>query len=225
MNSTNLGAIFDWDGVIIDSAVHHKRSWVDLAKLENRLLPEGSFEKGFGMKNEKIISEILNWSTDAAEVQRLSLKKEALYRESLKESGIKPLAGVETWLKTLSVANIPCVVASSTARANIDLALSLTGIKEFFADIVSAEDVKAGKPHPDVFLTAAKKIQRDPSRCIVFEDALVGIEAGHRAGMKVVAVTTSHPASQLSHADRVVNQLDELTLEDFKSLISEKQQV
>jgi beta-phosphoglucomutase family hydrolase len=221
MNPSSLGAIFDWDGVVIDSAVHHEQSWEKLAKLENRPLFPGHFERGFGMKNEKIIPEILKWTTEPQEIQRLSLRKEELYRESLKETGIKPLAGVETWLKILSSANIPCVVASSTARANIDLSLSLIGLKAFFSDIVSADDVKLGKPNPDVFLTAAKKIQREPSRCIVFEDALVGIEAARNAKMKVVAVATTNPASKLTHADRVVSRLDELTLNDLQTLVKQ----
>ena len=86
--------------------------------------------------------------------------------------------------------------------------------------IVSAEDVVRGKPQPDVFLKAAEKLKITPEGCVVFEDAHVGIEAGHAAGMKVVAVTTTHRADELGAADLVVRQLDELTIEQVASLIA-----
>jgi beta-phosphoglucomutase-like phosphatase (HAD superfamily) len=84
------------------------------------------------------------------------------------------------------------------------------GLKPYFAAIVSSEDVTRGKPDPEVFLTAARKINRDPARCVVFEDAHVGIEAAHAGGMRVVAVTTTHRPEELARADRVVSRMDEL---------------
>jgi beta-phosphoglucomutase-like phosphatase (HAD superfamily) len=77
----------------------------------------------------------------------------------------------------------------------------MAGLEGLFDAIVSAEDVTVGKPDPQVFLKAAEKIGRRPERCVVFEDAHVGIEAGTRAGMKVVAVATTHPIASLTGAD------------------------
>ena len=76
-----LGAIFDWDGVIIDSSLHHEESWERLARETGFTLPEGHFKKGFGMKNEFIIPNVLNWSNRPEEIRELSLRKEELYRE------------------------------------------------------------------------------------------------------------------------------------------------
>ena len=89
-----LGAIFDWDGVILASSSHHEESWVRLAKETGFTLPDGHFKKGFGMKNEFIIPNLLNWSNRPDEIRQLSLRKEALYREILLEWGIHPLPGV-----------------------------------------------------------------------------------------------------------------------------------
>ena len=89
------------------------------------------------------------------------------------------------------------------------------GIFTRFRDIVSAEDVHHGKPDPQVFLLAASKLGRPPHRCIVFEDAHVGIEAARNAGMKVVAVASTNKAETLAHADRVVHRLDELSLDEL----------
>jgi beta-phosphoglucomutase family hydrolase len=211
MNS-KPGAIFDWDGVIINSALHHETSWERLAKECKKALPENHFKLGFGMKNEYIIPELLHWTTVPTEIRILSLRKEALYREVVREQGIAALSGVETWLRTLQAEAIPCVIASSTHRENITTTLGVLGLEEFFADIVTAEDVKRGKPDPEVFLTAAQRIGVEPAHAVVFEDALVGIAAAHAAGMRVVAVATTEPHDKLAHADWIVNRLDELSV-------------
>jgi beta-phosphoglucomutase family hydrolase len=207
------GAIFDWDGVIINSAAHHEASWEKLARELKRILPLDHFKRGFGMKNEVIIPELLRWTTDPAEISAISLRKEELYRELVRELGIAALPGVESWLSTLRDAGIRCVIGSSTHRENITATLDVLGFRDFFADIVSAHDVKRGKPDPEVFLTAADRIGVSPARGIVFEDALVGIAAAHAAGMRVVAVTTTEPEEKLLHADWVVERLDELSVE------------
>jgi HAD superfamily hydrolase (TIGR01509 family) len=206
------GAIFDWDGVIINSTRHHERSWELLARETGRILPEGHFVKGFGRKNDFIIPELLGWTHDPVEISRLSLRKEVLYREVVRELGITALPGVESWLRALRNEGIACVIGSSTHRENIVVTLDVLGLKEFFPVIVSAEDVTHGKPDPEVFLTAAARIGVEPARGVVFEDALVGIAAARAAAMRVVAVATTEPQEKLAHADFVVDRLDELTV-------------
>lgn len=211
------GALFDWDGVIIDSALQHEESWERLAKDENLILPQGHFRRGFGMKNEKIIPELLKWTSDPSEIKRLSLRKEALYRDIVEEKGLSPLPGVRPWLERLRVAGIPCAVGSSTHRANIDLSLRLMKLESFFQCIVTSEDVTHGKPHPEVFLTGAKRIGLPPNKCVVFEDAHVGIQAALAGGMKVIGVATTHQANGLPGAHKVVHRLDELNVKDLES--------
>lgn len=206
------GAIFDWDGVVIDSSSQHEESWERLALEIAKPLPEGHFKLGFGRKNEFIIPEQLQWSRDPDEIHRLSLRKEALYRDIVKERGLSPLPGVKEWLQKLADAGVPCVIGSSTHRLNIEVSLEIIHLAEYFADIVSAEDVTHGKPAPDVFLKAAAKIDREPGMCVVFEDAHVGIQAAHNAGMKVVAVATTNPLHDLGKADLAVEQLDRIDI-------------
>ena len=212
------GAIFDWDGVIINSAAHHEISWERLAKECGKLLPENHFKRGFGMKNEVIIPELLHWTTVPTEIRILSLRKEAIYREVVRELGISALPGVENWLRTLKDARIPCVIASSTHRENITTTLDVLGLGEFFSQTVTSEDVKRGKPDPEVFLTAAQRIGVEPADGIVFEDALVGIAAAKAAGMRVVAVATTEPKEKLAHADWLVDRLDELSVDQLWSV-------
>jgi len=215
----DLGVIFDWDGVIIDSSRQHEESWERLAAEENRPLPAGHFVAGFGKKNEWIIPHVLKWASDPAEVTRLSLRKEVLYREIVVEKGIGALPGVHTFLGRLKEAGVPNCIGSSTHRENITTILQVLGFAGLFGGMVTAEDVSHGKPDPEVFLKAAAKTGCAPGRCVVFEDALAGIEAGRAGGMKVVGVATTHELGTIeARCDRVVHRLDELTVEDLRKL-------
>jgi HAD superfamily hydrolase (TIGR01509 family) len=176
-----FGIIFDWDGVIIDSSGHHLASWELLAAETGYVLPDGHFEKSFGQRNERIIPELLGWTQDAAEIRQLSLRKEVLYRECMHRDGVAPMAGVVPFLESLRVGGVPRIVGSSTHRENIQTIIDMTGLGKYFTDMVTAEDVERGKPDPDCFLKAAGKLGLTPDRCIVFEDALVGIEAAQAA--------------------------------------------
>jgi beta-phosphoglucomutase family hydrolase len=215
-----FGAIFDWDGVIIDSAKLHEQSWRRLAKELGRPIAPESFLRGFGMKSAWIIEKIHRWATEPAEVARLTERKEALYREIVAQSDIAPLPGVAAWLARLRETGVPCAVASSTHRQNIEAVLDRIGLEHAFREIVSAEDVEHGKPNPEVFAKASERLKISPSRCVVFEDAHVGIEAARAAGMKVVAVATTHPPEELQAADLVVRRLDELTVEGVARLLN-----
>jgi beta-phosphoglucomutase family hydrolase len=214
-----FGAIFDWDGVIIDSARLHEQSWHRLAQELGKRIAPGSFVRGFGMKSPVIIEQIHRWATDPEEIARLARRKEELYREIIARSEISPLPGVSEWLHRLSAAGVPCAIASSTPRLNIELVLERIGLQQMFPVIVSAEDVVEGKPNPEVFLKAARGLGLSPAKCVVFEDAYVGIEASHAAGMRVVAVATTHSPDQLKEADIVVRRLDELSIEQLARLL------
>lgn len=216
--SAKWAALFDWDGVIIDSSTHHEESWERLAREIDKPLPEGHFKRSFGRKNEFIIPQILEWTTEETKIRELSLRKEALYREVVAERGVEPLPGVRTWLDRLREAGIPCAIGSSTHLENIKLSLDMIGLKDYFSAMVTSEDVKQGKPHPDVFLAAAAKLGAEPTRCVVFEDALVGIQAARAGGMKVVGVATTHPPEELTMADIVVRRLDELHVPQLTAL-------
>jgi beta-phosphoglucomutase family hydrolase len=210
-------AIFDWDGVILDSSRHHEESWERLAREEGKILPKGHFLKGFGRRNVEIMRDMLHWSEDLNEIQRLSLRKEELYREVVKDWGIEPLPGVRQWLERLRDGGIACGIGSSTEEKNVKLGLEILDLEMFFQTAVTAEHVKRGKPAPDVFLEVARRLGARSERCVVFEDAPAGVEAGRAAGMKVVGVTTTHPGGHLESVDREVERLDELSIQEVES--------
>jgi beta-phosphoglucomutase family hydrolase len=211
-------AIFDWDGVIVDSSRQHEKAWLRLADELQRPAPPGFFPRSFGMKNEKVIPELLGWTTDSNSIQALSLRKEEIFRELIKEARLEPSPGVLPFLDSLRQESVPCAVASSTPRENIRCVIDLLGLSGFFQAIVCGEDVTHGKPDPEVFLLAAEKLNVPPERCVVFEDAHVGITAARRANMKVVALATTHPMETLQDANRTVAGFSELNLADITRL-------
>jgi beta-phosphoglucomutase family hydrolase len=216
-------AIFDWDGVIIDSHDQHERSWQLLAEEQGKVLPANFFKQSFGMRNQTIIPMFFsNWidTTSEREVMQLADRKEQLYRDLVLADGIDPLPGVHELLGSLKAEGIPCSVGSSTPRANIDAIMEATGLAGAFDAITAAEDVDRGKPAPDVFLKAAEKVGGSPGRSVVFEDAHVGIEAAIAADMKVIAVATTHPIDELGEADLAYEDLTSVTASTLLELLA-----
>ncbi|MFT4546522.1 MAG: HAD superfamily hydrolase (TIGR01509 family) [Verrucomicrobiales bacterium] len=216
-------AIFDWDGIIIDSHDQHAESWTLLAEEQGSALPEDFFKKSFGMRNQSIFPMFFSsWvdADDKARIAELADRKEELYRELVRRDGIEPLGGVVVLLESLAEAGIPCSVGSSTPRANIDAIMEVIGLGDRFQAITAAEDVTEGKPDPQVFLMAAAKVGGTPQDSVVFEDAHVGIAAGLAAGMKVIAVATTHPIESLGDAHLAVESLDEVCAATLLDLLA-----
>ena len=195
-----IGAVFDWDGVVIDSSAQHERSWEMLAEEVGKKLPDDHFTQGFGKRNAVIIPEILGWTDDGEEVERLGQRKEELYRDLLREDGLVALPGVRELLAELNGADIPCVVGTSTERENVDLACEVLDLGDFFTGAVCSEDVSRGKPDPEVFLKAAAKARLPAERCGVLEDSGHGIEAARAGSMRALGLATTRPAERLVEA-------------------------
>ena len=205
------GVIFDWDGVLVDSSTWHEQSWEILARELGYAIPAGSFQRGFGLKNEVIIPTILQWAQAEDEVARLAHRKETLYRQLARDGGLSFLPGARILLDRLAAAGVPCVIGSSTERANITVILESNQGAGYFRAILSGEDVTHGKPAPDIFLKAHQALGTEYA--VVIEDALPGVEAALRGGLPVVAVTTTRRREELDEATWVVDDLAEVSVE------------
>jgi beta-phosphoglucomutase family hydrolase len=203
------GVLFDWDGVVIDSSAQHERSWELLAAERGLSLPEGHFKAGFGKKNEVIIPS-LGWGDEPDLVHDLANRKEELYRELVAAEGVTILPGARELLQALQEKGIPRAVGSSTPRENLEALFATTGLGVLFDAVISGSDVSHGKPDPEVFLLAGRRLGLTPNACVVIEDAFAGIEAARNAGMKVVGVATTHSVEQLAMCDLAVVSLKEV---------------
>ena len=212
---SKLGAIFDWDGVVVDSSRLHVLSWQDLAQEVGCSIPPEISIGALGLKTEAVITELLKWTQDPTEVTRLTFRKEALFRERAKRDGIDSQPGVLDFLRGLKKRFIPCAVGSSAPRLNVEAGMEALKTKGVFAAIVSGDDVTRGKPAPDIFLKAAERIGLPPEECVVFEDAPAGVEAARSAGMRVVGVLTTHDPHDLRRADLLVEEFNAITVRDF----------
>ncbi|KIE58595.1 phosphatase [Methylacidiphilum kamchatkense Kam1] len=223
-NHYQWAAIFDWDGVLVDSVKQHEKSWRMLAAEQHKEVAQDFMNKTFGMKNEKIISEFLGWTQNPEEITQLSKRKEELYKKIVQEEGLCLIDGVKEFLDRLKQKHIPMAVCSSTTKTNIFFVLEKLGLKEYFPVIVGAEEVREGKPHPAPYLVTAQKLGYVPSRCVVFEDAPAGVESAKKAGMKVIALTTTRPKNSLEHADLVISSWKDLSLETIDVLFNDVSQ-
>jgi len=208
MSSTNFLAIFDHDGVLIDSLLLHQNAWMDLGRRQGLPITEELIDRTFGMTNPAILRELCGESIDDHEVHRLGSLKEECYRATAR-GRVALMAGVADLLKALEVAGFLLAVGTSGPRADIDLTIEENKLEGRFRAIAALEDISRSKPDPEVFLLAAARGGVDPSRCVVFEDATVGLRAAKAAGMWAVGVTTTRPATMLweAGADQVVESL------------------
>ncbi|KAJ0818493.1 putative riboflavin kinase [Helianthus annuus] len=214
-----LGAIFEWEGVLIeDSTDYEKQPWLVLSEEEGKSPPPAFLLRRIeGMKNEQAMSEVLCWSRDPSQLKRMSLRKEQIY-QALQGGRYRFRDGSKEFINVLTRYNIPMALVSTRPRNNLEEAVSAVGINGVFNVFVTAEDVYRGKPDPEMFAYAAQLLQFIPERCIVFGNSNLSVEAAHEAKMKCVAVASKHPVYELTAADLVVRSLDELSVVDLKNL-------
>lgn len=215
---TRMGAIFDLDGVLVDTGWAHRQSWYDLAEKEGLAMSDEFFTSTFGMQNYQILPMLAGRELSDEEIERLSDWKEQRYRDLIAEKLTLP-AGADRLLDELKAAGFLAAIGSSAPRANLELVLEKLRLRDYFDAWVTKEEIVNGKPAPDTFLRAAEKLALPPARCIVVEDAVQGVQAGKAAGMAVIALTTTRDRPALSQADMIAGNLGELKAEDFTRLL------
>lgn len=208
--------LWDLDGVLVDTADYHFRAWRRLFRELGRDLSEEDFRRTFGLRNDAILHTLLG-ELSQEEVVRLSRRKEELYREGI-GGGLEPMPGVVELLRGLQQRGRGMAIVSSTPRENVDVALRSLGLGGFFDTIVAEEDVRHGKPDPEGYLLAAKRLGMAPSECVVMEDAPGGVEAAKRAGMRCVGLAAERPEGALAKADLVVKSLEDPAVAAFLGL-------
>jgi beta-phosphoglucomutase len=213
-----FGVIFDMDGVLVDSRQPHFESWRMVAREFGRDMTEAQFADTFGRTNRDIVHFLWGKGVSNDEIKKIGTRKEAAYRDLIAKN-IPAVPGLQKLLPALYEAGAKLAVGSSGPIENVNLVLDGLDIRKYFSAIVSSFDVTEGKPHPQVFLTAAQRLGLEPKQCVVIEDAPAGIEAGHRGGMKVIALKTSYTPDKIADADKLCRDLTEVNAEMICSLL------
>jgi HAD superfamily hydrolase (TIGR01509 family) len=205
--------IFDMDGVLVDSGAHHRQAWrVLLDELGVTPQQPDFWRLTIGRPSVEAVPLLLDRATPLTEARRLAERKQHHYRRLARE-GSPPVRGVVAFVGGLVACGVPRAVATSASRADAGPMLERIGLRDCFDVVVTAEDVRRGKPDPEVYLRAARGLDQEPGGCLVFEDALVGVRAARGAGMRVIGVSTAHTETELcaAGAERAIDDFEGLT--------------
>jgi beta-phosphoglucomutase len=196
--------VFDMDGVLIDSGVHHREAWAAMCRDCGVTPPPEFWRLTIGRPAEEAAA-LLVGGIDGGEARRLAALKRDHYVR-LARRGMLPVPGAPAFVAALARRGVPRAVATSASRRDVEALLAEVGVRQHFEVVVSVDDVRHGKPHPEVYLKAARGLGVDATACVVFEDAIVGVHAARAAGMRVIGVTTAHTADELlaAGAERTV---------------------
>ena len=208
--------LWDLDGTLVDSAEFHWLSWRDTMAAEGVSLTYQQFLDTFGQKNDRILPGWLGPGADADRIRRVGDAKEAEYRRLASVHGLTALPGASSWVRRLHAQGWQQAIASSAPGENVGVMLRALALDAMFEAIVSAEDVTRGKPDPQVFLAAAERLGVPRDRCIVVEDAAVGVQAARSAGMRCIGVSRA----VVLDADVAVSSLLELPSDAFDRLVA-----
>jgi beta-phosphoglucomutase len=223
INSNEPWAVlWDVDGTLVDTAELHFQAWCALARELDKPFTREDFAGTFGWRNPEIIPKLFGTHYTEEQAAELGDHKENLYRAEA-EKGVALLPGVRALLDGVLAHGGRQAIGSSAPRRNLELILRMTQTAGHFAAVVAMEDTRRGKPDPEVFLLGARALNILPARCIVLEDAPVGVQAAKAGGMRAIGVTFvgHHSAEKLrdAGADRVVNRLDELDATDLFAIL------
>jgi len=217
LEKNSCACIFDLDGVIVDTAVYHYKAWKRLANELGFDFSHEQNEQLKGISRVRSLELILGWGgvhKTQAEQQELATRKNDWYVAMISEMTPEDLLpGVKHFLETLKTQGISIGLGSASKNAGI--ILERTGVQALFDAVVDGNTVSASKPDPEVFVKCAEALQASAVNCVVFEDAIAGIEAAKAAGMKVVGI--GHP-EVLGKADLVIPGLHEMTIEKLFDL-------
>ena len=207
--------LWDLDGTLADSREFHWRAWRDTMAAHGFVVTEAQFALSFGQRNDAIIPAWIGNRATPEVVREIGDAKEALYRDLITAEGITPLPGAADWVRRLHDDGWRQAIASSAPKLNVELMARVLGLSGHMDALISAEDVRNGKPDPEVFLTAATALGVPAERCVVVEDAAAGIEGARRASMRSIGVG----GDGTSNATVRAQSLDRLSPDAFAALL------
>ena len=204
--------IFDLDGTLIDNNAYYIEAWkIFYDKIGKPFSKEEYTNNINGRINRDIFNYVFNTILSNELIDEYSNEKEAMYRD-LYQPHIEPINGLINFLDELEKENIPTAIATSGLVPNINFMFEHVPVKKYFAGVIDASQVSNGKPHPEIFLKAADSVKVNPEQCVAFEDSIAGVHSAKAAGMKVVALTTTHTAEEVKEADLIIKDYTEISL-------------
>ncbi|MEK6782473.1 MAG: HAD family phosphatase [Bacteroidota bacterium] len=215
---SKFGVIFDMDGVIVDSNPYHKIAIKQFCKKYGFDLTDQQLVKNiYGRTNKEWLTHLMGQLPEV-QIQAYSEEKELAYRQLFKNT-ITPVKGLIPFLDQLDHHHIARAIGTSAPQSNVVFTLSKTNTSQYFDIILNDTFVIHGKPHPEIYLKAARALSLPNDSCIIIEDSLSGVEAGKASGSKVIGITTTHTREELAQTDLVIDTFDDLSVAILEDLV------
>ena len=196
--------IFDMDGVVVDSINYDYEAWRDTLLKLGVSISFKDYKCFTGMKGTEIV-KFYAPNLSEEDLMKFQTLKENFFINLINKNGIKPVNGVLDFINSLKKKGYKVGLATAAPTDKLNAVLTALKIKNIFDAMVNADEVKKGKPHPEIFLKAADKLHVPPAESIVIEDAVNGVKAAKAGNFLCVAITTSHSAKDLKEADHIIN--------------------
>jgi HAD superfamily hydrolase (TIGR01509 family) len=216
--------IFDMDGVIIDSEPIHVASEKELCASLGIHISQTEHDSFIGTTSKIMWQGIKKAYKLRQSIPELIALERSYYVKYLKrEKDVKPIEGAVEFIKELWTHDFNLGIASSSPHSQINLILDKFGLKPYFGTVVSGDDVKHGKPHPEIFLKTARLMDARPDTCIIIEDSHNGVTAAKKAKMKCIGFKNPNSGDQdLSGADKIIHSLKELSIHEVEDMADGK---
>jgi len=208
--------IFDMDGVITNTVPHHFSAWKKFFKQHGVNLSKRAYEKKVnGIPRKDGITNILG-KVNKKELEQMMEEKQKMFVEAINNKPPKSFPGFIQFITQLKRKKIKIAAASSSK--NTKFILKKIKIYDRFDKVITGYDFKKPKPNPEIFLKAAKELKVKPNECVVFEDAILGVEAGKKAKMKVIGFASGN-IKDLKKADLICKSFEKIKFKDVSKLI------
>ncbi len=211
--------LFDLNGTMIDDMQYHITAWHQILNtLGANLSIERVKEECYG-KNNELLERIFPGRFTKEQKDAMSYAKEEAYQQAYKPL-LKLIAGLDDFLIAAHQQQIKMAIGSAAIMYNINFVLDNLSLHHYFPVIVSADDVEKSKPHPETYLKCAAALNVLPQECIVFEDALKGVESAANAGMKSVVLKTIHQQHEFAAYNNIIHFIDDYRQLDLNSILA-----
>lgn len=213
--------IFDMDGVLIDSNPIHLQKWSEhLKEHQIPFNPAELAERVLGWRNDFPLKYYFGDDLTDEQIVKLSEELETKFRSAF-EPRARSLPGLRKLIEEIHARGVPMAVASAAMAQNVEFVVDALGLRPYFRCLVTSDDVSMAKPHPEIYLTTARKLGVEPGACVAFEDTVIGVESAKGAGMRCVAVASTLSPEELrtrTQADLIVPDFSGITLHTLQKL-------
>ena len=221
LNGNEIKAFaFDMDGTLVCSTWIDYLAWKLLFDDYNIPFHYNEYVKILGVKSSEVIK--IKLKVTAGELSDMLERKLKYFKDIVKKTGIETVPYAETFLKEIRNKAFRMALATGARREKFDFVFQNIKFASYFDAFVTGDDVKLGKPDPEIFIKAAKKLGILPSQMVVIEDARNGVQAAKRAGCKCIAITTTTAREDLSDADLIIDSYQALHIEEIMRSIFPK---